>query len=91
MLKPSKFNYFSNQIKNIMSETPAKSRIVYIILGLFLGCLGIHNFYAGYTGKGIAQLLITLLTFGIGAIVVSIWVLIEICTVAKDASGKAFC
>jgi DNA-directed RNA polymerase subunit RPC12/RpoP len=24
----------------------AKSRGVYIILGLFLGCLGVHNFYA---------------------------------------------
>ncbi|MBQ3218003.1 MAG: TM2 domain-containing protein [Akkermansia sp.] len=26
-----------------------KSRLAYILLGVFLGSLGIHNFYAGYT------------------------------------------
>ena len=40
--------------------THAKSRGVYIILGLFFGCLGIHNFYAGRNGVGVAQLLITI-------------------------------
>lgn len=76
-----------------MSETPAKSRVAYILLGLFLGCLGIHNFYAGYSGKGVAQLLITLLAgwLVLPVLAVSIWVIIEICTVTKDASGKAFC
>ena len=76
-----------------MSETPAKQRIVYILLALFLGTLGVHNFYAGYTGKAIAQLLITLL---LGWLVlplaaVGIWAIVEMCTVTKDASGKAFC
>lgn len=63
----------------------SKSRGVYIVLGLFLGCLGIHNFYAGYNGKGIAQLLISL-TF-IGVFITAIWALIEIITVNTDASG----
>ena len=76
-----------------MSETPAKSRITYIVLGLLFGCLGVHNFYAGYTGKAIAQLLITLL---LGWLVlplaaVGIWAIVEMCTVTEDASGKAFC
>ena len=76
-----------------MSETPAKQRIVYILLALFLGTLGVHNFYAGYTGKAITQLLITLL---LGWLVlplaaVGIWAIVEMCTVTKDASGKAFC
>jgi TM2 domain-containing membrane protein YozV len=67
---------------------PPKSRLTYILLACFLGGLGIHNFYAGYTGRGIAQLLITLLTcwFG-GSVVVGIWVLIEIFTVNTDANG----
>lgn len=37
---------------------PVKSRGVFIILGLLLGCLGIHNFYAGYNVKGAVQLII---------------------------------
>ncbi len=67
-----------------------KSRIAYILLAIFLGPLGIHNFYAGYTGKGIAQLLISLISFGFLAPVVFIWNLVEICTVTKDAQGVDF-
>lgn len=66
---------------------PPKSRMTYILLALFLGGFGIHNFYAGYSGKGIAQLLISCLTCGVGAIAVFIWVIIEMCTVDKDANG----
>src|SRR5262249_39341966 len=36
----------------------SRSRAGYVLLGLFLGCLGVHNFYAGYSGRGAAQLLI---------------------------------
>ena len=67
----------------------AKSRGIYIILGLFLGCLGIHNFYAGYYGRGAAQLIITIL-FGwliIGIVITAIWALIEICSVTQDGNG----
>ena len=47
------------------------------ILGILLGSLGVHNFYLGYTGKAVAQLLIALLTCGIGAAATGIWGLIE--------------
>lgn len=57
--------------------TAPKSKIAAGLLGIFLGSLGVHNFYLGYTGKAIAQLLITLLTCGFGAFVSSIWGLIE--------------
>jgi TM2 domain-containing membrane protein YozV len=67
-----------------------KSRIAYILLGVFLGGLGIHNFYAGYTNKGLAQLLISVLTCGYGAIVSWIWAIIEICTVDKDSRNIYF-
>ena len=67
-----------------------KSRLAYILLAIFLGPLGVHNFYAGYTGKGIAQLLISLISFGFLAPVVFIWNLVEICTVTKDAQGVDF-
>ncbi len=55
----------------------AKSKIAGGLLGIFLGAFGAHNFYLGYTGKAIAQLLITILTCGIGAAVTEIWGLVE--------------
>ncbi len=70
-------------------DTP-KSRLAYILLGLFLGGLGVHNFYAGYNGKGIAQLLMSLLSIGILTPVVCIWVIVEIITVTKDVKGIPF-
>ena len=36
-----------------------KSKLAADLLGIFLGGLGIHNFYLGYTGKAIAQLLLS--------------------------------
>lgn len=64
-----------------------KSKMAAGLLGIFLGGLGIHNFYLGYTGKGVAQILLSF-CFGIGAI----WGLIEgilILTgnIDKDAKG----
>ena len=67
-----------------------KSRLAYILLAIFLGTFGIHNFYAGYTGKGIAQLLISLISFGFLSPLVFIWAIIEVCTVTKDAQGIDF-
>ena len=54
-----------------------KSRIAAGLLGIFLGALGIHNFYLGRTGIAVLQLLITLLSLGILATAVWIWALIE--------------
>lgn len=55
----------------------AKSKLAAGLLGIFLGGFGVHNFYLGYTGKAVAQLLITLLTCGFGSVASSIWGLIE--------------
>ncbi len=54
-----------------------KSKLAAGLLGILLGSFGVHNFYLGYTGKAVAQLLITLLTCGFGAVVSSIWGLVE--------------
>jgi TM2 domain-containing membrane protein YozV len=68
---------------------PSKSPGVYIILGLLLGLLGIHNFYAGYYGRGAVQLAITALLgwIYIGIFITGIWVLIELFSVEDDANG----
>lgn len=65
-----------------------KSRLAYILLALFLGT--IHNFYAGYTGKGVTQLLITVLSLGVLSLISWIWAIIDICVVSKDAKGVPF-
>lgn len=39
-------------------STDRKSKVVAILLALFLGAFGIHSFYLGYTKKGIIQLLL---------------------------------
>ena len=70
-------------------NTANKSRLTYILLGVFLGGLGIHNFYAGYTGKAVAQLLLMLFLFWtvVVPLGITIWVIVELCTVDTDANG----
>ncbi len=55
----------------------AKSKLTAGLLGIFLGAFGVHNFYLGYTGKAVAQLLITVLSCFILSEVSYIWGLIE--------------
>ena len=54
-----------------------KSKLVMLILAIFLGWAGGHNFYLGFTSKAVAQLLISILSFGLLIPVSSIWALIE--------------
>ncbi len=61
-----------------------------MLLGFFLGGFGIHNFYAGYVGRAVAQLLITVLVgwLIVPLVAVCIWALIEIIVVDRDAQGR---
>ena len=57
-----------------------KSKIAAGLLGILLGCFGVHNFYLGYTGKAVAQLLLTLIGWiacGLGPAAAAIWGLVE--------------
>ena len=67
-----------------------KSKIVAGLLGLFLGGLGVHNFYLGYTGKDVAQLLLTLIGWIIliGPIISGIWALIESVLILCSSYGS---
>ena len=86
---PSGVGSSHHQLSPVVVQT-VKSRGVFIILGLLLGCLGIHNFYAGYNGKGAVQLIITRLLGWVivGFVVTAVWALIEVCTVTVDAQGN---
>lgn len=70
-----------------------KSKLAAGLLGIFLGSLGIHRFYLGFVGIGIAQLLITVLTCGIGAFISGTWgfiegILILTGNINKDSDGN---
>jgi TM2 domain-containing membrane protein YozV len=54
-----------------MSDKPpgAEKKIVAGILGILLGGLAIHKFYLGYTKEGIIQIIITVVTCGMGGII----------------------
>ena len=54
-----------------------KSRIAAGILGILLGAYGVHSFYLGNTSRGLVQLLVSLLTCGVGAVVMQIWGILE--------------
>ena len=71
-------------------ERSDKSKLAAGLLGIFLGGIGVHNFYLGYTGKAVAQLV---LFFCCAGVVSSIWgfiegVLILAGNINRDAQGK---
>ena len=54
-----------------------KSKIAAGLLAILIGTLGVHNFYLGHTGRGVAQLLITVLSLGFLSWVSWIWAIVE--------------
>ena len=62
---------------NVGAYRVNKSRTAAGILGILVGALGIHNFYLGFTSRALVQLLVSVLTCGVGAIPMAIWGLVE--------------
>jgi len=50
-------------LNNLVISTQFESKLVAGLLGIFLGGLGIRNFYLGYITKAVIQLLLTLFSF----------------------------
>ncbi len=75
----TQMQYGQQPVQQVPIGTQQKSKICAGLLAIFLGEFGIHNFYLGYTGKAVAQLLITLIGWivCIGPFVSAIWALIE--------------
>jgi len=69
--------YYPQAQPGVAAAGVAKSRMTAGLLGIFLGFLGVHNFYLGFTGKAVAQLLISVLSCFTLAIVSSVWGIIE--------------
>lgn len=68
-----------------------RQKVVAALLAFFLGAIGIHDFYLGYTGRGVVKIILTITVFG--AIVSEIWSLVDFITILtsskRDASGHA--
>lgn len=80
-------------------QNVGKNRVVVGLMALFLGTLGIHNFYLGYKNKALTQLLVSVIggifSCGIATLAVGIWTLIESIqifsgTISTDANGVPF-
>ena len=50
----------------LYADPLAKSRQTAGLLGIFLGGVGVHRFYLGYTSIGVLQILVTIATCGLG-------------------------
>ncbi len=66
-----------------------RSKLVAGLLGIFVGGFGIHNFYLGNISIGVIQIIVTLVTCGLG----SLWGFIEgiliLCDrITVDGEGK---
>lgn len=80
-------------IKSQECSLDRKNGVVYVLLAWFLGTLGIHNFYAGYNGKALTQLVLTLFSwvlFFVPLAIVSVWAFVEMLVVNKDEKGCEF-
>jgi TM2 domain-containing membrane protein YozV len=75
------------------SATPTQSprhRLVYAILGILFGFLGVHNYYARHWLTGLLQLMLSIATtlLGFGFIASWLWALVEAVMVRRDGNGN---
>lgn len=71
------------------ADPNAKSKLVAGLLGIFLGYLGIHNFYLGNTGRGVAQLVLTIFSCGVAGLWGFIEGILILCgNINTDAQGR---
>lgn len=74
-----------------MPQGAPQSRVLVGLLGIFLGGFGVHRFLLGYTTIGIIQIVVTVLTCGVGALwgfVEGIMVLAKSPSFERDAHGR---
>jgi TM2 domain-containing membrane protein YozV len=61
-----------------VAVTPkSDKRVLAGVMGILFGAFGVHKFILGYTTEGLIMLLVTVLTLGIGGIVMAIIGIIE--------------
>ncbi len=77
---------------DLYASVPPKSKVIAAMLAILLGCFGAHQFYLGKVGLGIAMLLITIATCGIGSLVTLVWSLVDFAMIlggsTVDSQGR---
>jgi TM2 domain-containing membrane protein YozV len=75
-------------VKPVVVGAEQKSKLVTLLLILFLGSIGIHDFYLGYNRNGVFKIILTVCT-GFGGTVWAIIDLVRLLTgsLDKDANG----
>jgi len=74
----------SSQTAAVPVAFSERSRLAAGILGVLLGTIGVHSFYLGNHGKGIIQIIVSIVTLGIGGL----WGLIEGIIILAGGSWK---
>jgi len=64
--------------------------LIVVILALFAGLFGLHNFYLGHTNRGLTQLLISVCTLGFAAPFVWLWAVVELILIVTRSGSYAF-
>lgn len=88
--QPTGNSYYAAPHMQPAASNP-RSRLVAGLLGIFLGSLGIHRFYLGYTSIGVIQILVTIFTFGLGGLwgfIEGIMILARASSFQYDADGQ---
>lgn len=77
-----------------VTAIPRCSRLVYVVVAIFFGWLGVHSFVAGYNSRGVGQLVLGLVglflspcTFGILIAAGVAWAIVDIVHTTTDADG----
>ncbi|HEX4119921.1 MAG TPA: TM2 domain-containing protein [Verrucomicrobiae bacterium] len=72
-----------------VATVSSRKRMVFAFLAIFLGFLGVHNFYARQWLTGLLQLLLSVATslMGFGIIASWLWAMVEAVVVRKDGDG----
>ena len=66
------------KVANTTAASDGKSKMAAGLLGIFLGCFGVHNFYLGYTSKAVTQLVLTLVGYVLCCFVIGIFLVLGI-------------
>lgn len=88
--QPHGYNTYGFDPNHPVGPISTRSRLVAGLLGIFLGGMGIHRFYLGNIGLGVVQIIVTLVTFGLGSIwgfVEGIMILARAKSFSTDADG----
>lgn len=74
-------------IEPVKEEIPLKKRKKTAgLLGIFLGALGLHRFYLGYTGTALVHIILFLVgffTFGVAALASYAWAIVDAIRIFK--------